>query len=133
MKELAGMKWGNLAEEMQQELLEGAFCVDAETGKHAIEGECIVDLTDELSVSGRIIDGEIVIDSNAILYNPEQGIILNEVMTVTEAAQNMGIAEGTIRDAIRRNRLVQGIDYRKAGRITLVSRKAIERIWGNIK
>jgi len=54
----------------QMELLEGAFAVDGKTGNECKEGEAIIDLTNDLSVPGQIINGEIIIDDESIIYNP---------------------------------------------------------------
>ena len=56
--------------------------------------------------------------------------MLNEVMVMNEAAHEFGITEGTIRAAIKNGRLVENVDYRKGGRVTLVLRSSIEREWG---
>jgi excisionase family DNA binding protein len=57
--------------------------------------------------------------------------ILENVMTMQEAAQYIGITEGSIRNAIRNNRLKEGIDYKRSGRIIIVLKSAVEREWGN--
>lgn len=143
MSKLVGIRWGYLSEETKQDLLEGASCIDAETCKEVNEGECIIDLTRELSVSGKVIECEIVVDNDAIIYNPSEGIILeakeeniefeiNQVMTVNEAAEVWGKSEGTIRAAIKNKRFILGVDYRKAGRITLIDREAMERVYGEV-
>ena len=137
MNKLIGVKWGALSKETQSDLLERAFCEGI--------GECIVDLTSDLSVSGTIIDNgeekELIINDNAIIYNPEQGVILearelkleiNDVMTVNEAAEIWDKSEGTIRAAIKAKKFIVGIDYRKAGRITLITREAMERVYGEL-
>lgn len=140
MSKLVGMEWRKLSEETRNSLLEGASCIDGETGNEVNEGECIVDLTDNLSVAGRIEDFEIVIDDNAIIYDPNEGIILeanndvtfeiNEVMTVNEAAEKWGITEGAIRAAIKAKKFILGVDYRKAGRITLITKESMTRVYG---
>jgi hypothetical protein len=56
--------------------------------------------------------------------------ILDEVMTMQEAAQYIGITEGSIRAAIKLGKLKENIEYRKAGRITLITVAAVERLWG---
>ena len=56
--------------------------------------------------------------------------ILDEVMTMQESAQYIGISEGSIRNAIRNNRLKDGIDYKRSGRIIIVLKSAIIREWG---
>jgi excisionase family DNA binding protein len=59
--------------------------------------------------------------------------ILENVMTMQEAAQYIGITEGSIRNAIRNNRLKEGIDYKRSGRIIIVLKSAVEREWGRGK
>lgn len=57
---------------------------------------------------------------------------LKEIMTATEAAQKWKLAEGTIRAAIKANKFIPGVDYRKAGRITLITKSAMERVYGEL-
>lgn len=145
---IVGMKWKDLKEETKQFLLKDAITSDGDCNV-VLNGECIVDLTNNLSVEGKVIDGEIIIDNNAIIYNPENGISLlsysdrmkfieknetiDNVMTVNEAAEKWNIAEGTIRAAIKRKDFVLGVDFRKAGRITLVTTEAMERVYGELE
>jgi hypothetical protein len=71
MSKLVGKRWGELSEEKRDDLLTFANCVDGETGDQAREGECIVDLTDTLSIAGFLTDeGDIVIDNEAVIYSP---------------------------------------------------------------
>ena len=58
---------------------------------------------------------------------------LNKVMTANEASKMWGITEGAIRKAIEYKRLIIGVDYRKAGRITLITHEAMERLYGEPK
>lgn len=53
--------------------------------------------------------------------------LLQNVFTVSEAAEKWGIDEGTIRKAIKSNRF---IEYRKSGRITLVTKAGMIRVFG---
>ena len=57
--------------------------------------------------------------------------VLDDVMVLNEAAQYIGISEGSIRNAIRNNRLKDGIDYKRSGRIIIVLKSAVIREWGN--
>ena len=59
--------------------------------------------------------------------------ILDEVMTMQESAQYIGITEGAVRNAIPNNRLKEGIDYKPSGRIIIVLKSAVEREWGRGK
>lgn len=51
---------------------------------------------------------------------------INEVVTLQEAAILCEIVEGTIRHAIKTGKLKLGVDYRKAGRITLINKRSLE-------
>ena len=59
--------------------------------------------------------------------------ILENVMTMQDAAQYIGITEGSIRSAIRNGRLKDGIDYKRSGRIIIVLKSAVIREWGRGK
>lgn len=140
MNRLVGVRWGDLREETRGFLLENSW-------REIKEGECIVDLTEDLSISGKAVNTgeeiEIVIDDEAIIYNPENGIILepkknitfeiNEVMTVSEAATIFGKTEGAIRAAIKAKKFIPMVDYRKAGGITLITKESMERVYGELE
>lgn len=139
MSKLVGIKWGRLEKETQDWLLEDCNCVDGRTGNNIDDGECIVDLTEDLSVPGKIVDGELVIDDNAKIYNPtgeyeSDGTTfeIDNIMTVNEAAKMWGITEGAIRAAIKSRKFIPCIDFRKAGRITLITYEAMERVYGEL-
>lgn len=142
MNELTGLRWGVLPLETQNWLLEGANCIDGATGNNVTEGECIVDLTEELSIDGYVEDGNLIIKDESIIYNPAKGIeeekefnyfMINEVMTASEAAKKWGITEAAIRYSIRTHKLILGVDYRKAGGTTLVTISAMEKLYGEEK
>ena len=140
MSKLVGIKWGRLEKETQDWLLRDCNCVGGRDGSDTNDGECIVDLTDELSVPGKIVNGELVIDYDAVIYNPigeyeSDGTTfeINNIMTMNEAAEMWGITEGAIRASIKSRRFIPGIDYRKAGRITLITREAMERNYGELE
>ena len=140
MSELVGIKWGKLEKATQEYLLKNCNCVNGATGDTAYNGDCIVDLTENLSVAGKIVEGDIVIDYDAKIYNPigeyeSDGTTfeINNIMTVSEAAETWGITEGAIRKAIKSNKFIPSIDYRKAGRITLICRDAMIRVYGEPK
>ena len=59
--------------------------------------------------------------------------MINRVMTVNEAAKMWNISEGTIRAAIKRGKFIKDIDYRKAGRITLITKEAMIKVYGNVE
>ena len=140
MSKLVGIKWGRLEKATQEWLLKDCDCINAVTVNDAYNGDCIVDLIENLSVPGKIVDGDIIIDYDAEIYNPtgeykSDGTTfeINNVMTASEAAEIWGITEGAIRKAIKSNKFVPNIDYRKAGRITLICYEAMERVYGEPK
>ena len=140
MSKLVGIKWGMLEKTTQEWLLKDCNCVNGATGGTAYNGDCIVDLTENLSVAGKIVNGDIVIDDDAKIYDPEgeygsdgTTFEINNIMTVSEAAEIWGITEGAIRKAIKSGKFIPNIDYRKAGRITLICREAMERVYGESK
>lgn len=142
MHKLVGVRWGDLREETREFLLE-----NSNIWEEIKEGECIVDLTTDLSVVGEVVDNgeekEIIIDDDAIIYNPEEGIILepkknitfeiNDVMTVSEAAKIFGKTEGAIRAAIKAKKFIPFVDYRKAGGTTLITKESMERVYGELE
>ena len=144
MNKLVGVRWGDLREETKEFLLENSTIWD-----DVKDGECIFDLTDDLSVAGYIKcinkeegDFEYIVEDEAIIYNPTECIItetkevkfeIDEVMTVNEAAEIWGKSEGAIRLAIKSKKFIPGVDYRKAGRITLITKEAMERVYGKLK
>ena len=137
---LVGIKWGKLEKATQEWLLKNCNCVNGATGGTAYNGDCIVDLTENLSVAGKIVDGDIVIDDDAKIYDTigeyeSDGTTfeINNIMTVSEAAGIWGITEGAIRKAIKSRKFIPSIDYRKAGRITLICREAMIRVYGEPK
>ena len=139
MSKLVGIKWGRLENETQDWLLEKANCVDGD-GNNVENGECIVDLTDNLSIAGEIVNDELIINDDAVIYNPigeyeNDGTTfeINNIMTVSEAAEMWGITEGAIRAAIKARKFIPCIDYRKAGRITLITSEAMRRNYGELE
>lgn len=71
MKNLIGKKWMQLSESEKSELLKNPSAINGETGNRCEDGECIIDLTENMSVFGEVVDGEIVINNEATIYNPE--------------------------------------------------------------
>lgn len=64
----------------------------------------------------------------------EKENVLYAVYTATEAARNWGLNDSTIRKAISQKiKFVKEIDYRKAGGVTLITREAMEREYGEMK
>ncbi len=71
MKDFNGMKWSDLTQEEKDLLMSEARTVDARNSQSVNDDECIVDLLYPYSVSGRVVGGEIIVDQEAVIYNPE--------------------------------------------------------------
>jgi hypothetical protein len=55
-------------------------------------------------------------------------------MTFAEATQLWGLSDSTLRQAISTgNRFTEGIDYRKSGKVWLIKRAAMERVYGKLE
>lgn len=68
---LVGKKWSELSEKEQDALLENANAVNY-TGEDLYgDGECIFDLTEKYSIVGKVVDGEKIIDDDAVIYNSQ--------------------------------------------------------------
>ena len=144
MNKLVGVRWGDLKEEIRERLFENATIWD-----DVQDGECIYDLTSNLSVRGYVKcinkeegDYEYIIEDDAIIYDPSEGLIesprkvvleINEVMTFAEATQRWGLADSTLRKLATTNKLLEGLDFRKSGKVWLIAKEAMERIYGEEK
>lgn len=144
MNKLVGVRWGDLKEEVRERLFENSTIWD-----DVQDGECIYDLTSNLSVRGYVKcinkeegDYEYIIEDDAIIYDPSEGLIesprkvvleINEVMTFAEATQRWGLADSTLRKLATTNKLLEGLDFRKSGKVWLITKEAMERIYGEEK
>lgn len=58
---------------------------------------------------------------------------LYEVMTFSEASQIWGLADSTLRMAVRSKRIIEGVDYRKSANIWLIAKKTMVNLYGEPK
>lgn len=77
--EYEGEKWGEIPVEAREQLLRAVVCLDTAHSCIASEGACLIELEETLVVPGELINGKIVIDENAELYNPILGDINDSV------------------------------------------------------
>lgn len=70
------------------------------------------------------------IDKTPYYYNDSMGI--EDIMTINEAAEMWNVTESNIRYHIKTGKLVNGIEYRKAGRITLITKRAMVKLFGDM-
>ena len=70
-------------------------------------------------------------DMTLVIEDPNTN--LYSVFTTTEAALIWKKEESTIRKAISNCKFQKWVEYRKAGRITLITKSAMERVYGKVK
>ena len=58
---------------------------------------------------------------------------LDYILTFAEASDLWGLDSSTLRKLVTTKKLVDGVDYRKSGKVWLITRSAMERIYGEIK
>lgn len=68
------------------------------------------------------------IDKRPYYYN---NVDLENIMVLNEAAEIWNVRESSIRYHISGEKLVSGVEYRKAGRITLITEKAMIKLFGD--
>lgn len=59
--------------------------------------------------------------------------ILEEVMTFAEAAEKWGLGESTLRSTIKTDKIKEGIDYRKSGKVWIILKSTMFREYGEEK
>ena len=67
-----------------------------------------------------------------IPYYYNNGLEIEDTMTISEAATMWNITESNIRYHIKDGKLVNDIEYRKAGRITLITKRAMIKLFGDM-
>lgn len=71
MKDFTGKKWCEITDDEREELLELARPINGINGAKAELGECILDfLGYNFSIKGLLMSDEIIIDDDAVFYNP---------------------------------------------------------------
>ena len=84
---------------------------------------CLQDIIEDLSEVFDKLDKEPQYYSNVELDN---------VMTLVEATEKWGLADSTLRKLMTTDKLVTGIDYKKSGRATLITKRAMTKIYGDM-
>lgn len=66
-------------------------------------------------------------------YNNFNSNFLNSVMTFAEASKVWGLGESTLRSMVNSNRLEEGKDYRKSGKVWLIKKESMIKLYGEPK
>ena len=131
MKKYIGKKWCQLTIEQQEELLKVANVWD-----NVKVGECIVDFNDNLSIAANIVDDEIIISDDAILYDPSEGVIVEnekfkDLISLKDAATMFNKEESTLRRNIKNGFFKEWQDCIKFGKQWVFDIKALENKYKN--
>jgi hypothetical protein len=66
-------------------------------------------------------------------YQKYNNRFLETVMTFAEATEKWGLKDSTLRKLATTEKLKEGIDYRKSGKVWLITKEAMIRIYGEQK
>jgi hypothetical protein len=58
---------------------------------------------------------------------------LHKVMTFAEATEKWGLADSTLRKLVTTDKLTEGVDYRKSGKVWIITEEAMIKIYGEPK
>jgi hypothetical protein len=119
--------------------------------------EIVLKKSDKITMKfldGKVLSGEVTnikVDGvDAILLEPDKNNIaihhleigatpfytsspvLTQVFTFSEAAELWNIDSSTLRHRVTSEKLVEGIDYKKSGKVWLITKGAMERLYGNL-
>ena len=134
MKKYIGKKWKQLTEEEQDQLLSNPHTTES-------EGDCIVDLTENLSVGGRVVvtdeESYIEIDDDAIIYDPSDRVIIEnekfkDLISLKDASIMFNKEESTLRRNIKNGLFIEWQDCVKFGKQWVFDIKALERVYGKL-
>ena len=70
--------------------------------------------------------------TDKIPYYYNNSLEIEDIMIINEAAPMWNVTESNIRYHINDGKLVNGIEYRKAGRITLITKRAMVKLFGDM-
>jgi len=56
--------------------------------------------------------------------------VLTQVFTFSEAADLWNIDSSTLRHRVTSEKLIEGVDYKKSGKVWLITKSAMERLYG---
>lgn len=59
--------------------------------------------------------------------------ILEKVMTFAEASEKWGLGESTLRSVVKTNRVTNGVDIKKSGKVWLITENAMKKLYGEPK
>lgn len=87
--------------------------------------EFIDKITNDLNIKENFKKNEE--DTVLSIYEPS---IDEKIMTFSEACERWGLSESTLRMAVKRGTLKEGKDYRKSGKVWLITKKAMKEKYG---
>jgi hypothetical protein len=58
---------------------------------------------------------------------------LYKVLTFAEASEKWNLNDSTLRKAVKTDRLIEGLDYRKSGKVWLIRVETMEKLYGKLE
>lgn len=59
--------------------------------------------------------------------------MIENILTFKEASEKWGLNDSTLRKLVTTDKLKEGIDYRKSGNVWLITKKAMESLYGKLE
>lgn len=66
-----------------------------------------------------------------IKNNGDDFLTIKDILTFTEASEEWGLDSSTLRKVVKTNKLTENIDYRKSGKVWLITREAMIKLYGD--
>jgi hypothetical protein len=155
MKKYISKKWKQLTQEQQQELLKKCKLL---INVNATKGKCVINFHKKLAIAGNIIDSNdctelqnydlsfltdnttyrVKIDKDAIFYNPEKDVIVENpkfqgLIALKDAAMLYNKEESTLRRNIANGFFKEWQDCIKFGNTWVFDIDALERKYNNVE
>lgn len=124
LKERGTYKEGNITIRYETEKVLVHDKIDTDEIEDESEFETIINRGDYCEVTYILELDKYMVGGTGILF---------DVYTTTEAGLLWGLNESTVRKAIQVGRFTIGRDYRKSGRVTLITKEAMERVYGKLE
>lgn len=140
------IKYANRLIEVNQNAIDGLFKgheVSSCTIAKLYDKDVLLDLISHIEKRDRLYIQDFIINSPRYYdfygtrlenkYIKFNSNFLDSVMTFSEASEKWGLGESTLRTMVKGNRLVEGKDFRKSGKVWLIKKDSMQKIYGEPK
>lgn len=129
VKKYIGLKWIELTQEQQEELLNSSY-IEYDKDK------CILNFNKNLSIEAKVENGKYIINDNSMFYNPEKGImqeheIWQDLISLADAARLYNRDDSVLRRAIANRTFVPNVDCMKFGKQWVFRKESLEKVYSS--